>query len=106
VSPRSWRLRIQDILQSLKDIQIFVSDQTLETFLSDKKTYFAVIRSLEIIGEAANHVPDGIKLKYPAIPRRKMKDLRNILSHQYFGVDNEMIWTTVHDNLFPLRSNS
>lgn len=103
MSPRGWRLRIQDILDGFQDLKSFVEGMTPDQFQTDKKTYFAVIRSLEVIGEAAHHVPDEIKQKYPQIPWRKLKDFRNVLIHEYFGVDNEIVWRTLHVDLFPLK---
>ena len=75
----------------------------LEQFRSDKKTYFAVIRSLEILGEASHHLPEAIKEKYPDIPWRKMKDFRNLLIHEYFGVDADIVWNTIQNELIPLK---
>jgi len=83
VSPRSWKLRIDDILESIADIEIFTKGMTQDRFEKDKKTYLAVVRSLEVIGEASHHVPESIKAKYPKVPWRKMKDFRNILIHEY-----------------------
>lgn len=103
MSPRSWKLRVEDILQSIEDVETFTSGQTFQEFESDKKTYFAVIRSLEILGEASHHVPDAIKKNHPDIPWRKMKDFRNVLIHEYFGVDPEVVWTTLQTELLPLR---
>ncbi|MDZ4677592.1 MAG: DUF86 domain-containing protein [Oligoflexia bacterium] len=102
MSPRAWKLRIHDILDGIKDIKSFIADRTREQFSADKKTYLAVIRSLEVIGEAAHHTPDAIKKKYPEIPWRKIKDFRNVLVHQYFGIDNDIIWKTINDELLSL----
>ena len=87
MSPRNWLLRIEDILESIEDIENFISGMNFKEFEDDKKTYKAVIRSLEVIGEASHHLPDEIKSKHPEVPWRKMKDFRNVLIHEYFGVD-------------------
>ena len=59
----------------------------------------AVVRNFEIIGEAAKNIPDQIKEKYPEIPWKKMYGLRNLISHEYFGVDYEMIWQIITEDL-------
>ncbi|MDZ4660575.1 MAG: DUF86 domain-containing protein [Pseudomonadota bacterium] len=102
--PRAWKLRIRDILDSMNHIKSFIAGMNQEQFRSDKKTYLAIVRCLEIIGEASHHVPDTIKNKYADIPWRKLKDFRNVLAHQYFGVDDEIVWKTIHDDLLPLGS--
>ena len=65
----------------------YTSSYTFETFVNDKKTVDAVLRSLEIIGKAARNVPEGIRRKYPAVPWRRVVGLRNVVVHHYFGVD-------------------
>jgi uncharacterized protein with HEPN domain len=77
---------------------------TYEQWVIDAKTIDAVIRNLEIIGEAATHMPADIISMYPEIPWRKMKTMRNVLIHEYFGVDVEVIWKTVSDDLPGLNS--
>ena len=69
----------------------------------DRKTIDAVIRNCKIIGEAATNVPDEIQRKYLEIPWAKMKGIRNILIHEYFGVDIEVIWETIQKDLGPLK---
>jgi uncharacterized protein with HEPN domain len=103
VSPRDWDLRISDILGCIKEIRSFISGVTPEQFPKDRKTYLAVIRSLEVIGEAAHHVPEAVKGKFPEVPWRKLKDFRNLLIHEYHGVDNDIVWKTIQDDLFPLE---
>lgn len=103
--PRSWKLRVRDILGAIDDVKQFSADvTTAEGFRTDKKTYFAVLRCLEIIGEAAHHVPEKIKDKYPEIPWRKLKDFRNILIHEYFGVDDSIVWKTAKEDILPLKA--
>ena len=66
-----------------------------EGFCSDEKTFDAVVRNLEIIGEAAKHVPDDIRARIPAVEWRKVAGLRDMLAHAYFGIDNEILWDVV-----------
>ena len=59
----------------------------------------AVVRNFEIIGEASKNIPEKIRNKYPSVPWRKMIGLRNLISHEYFGIDYEMIWTIAKESL-------
>ncbi|HRN25618.1 MAG: DUF86 domain-containing protein [Ignavibacteriaceae bacterium] len=74
----------------------------LNLFCNDTKTVDAVIRNFEIIGEAAKNLPDEIKIKYPEVPRKEMYYLRNKVSHEYFGIDYEVIWD-ISKNHLPLN---
>jgi uncharacterized protein with HEPN domain len=65
----------------------------------DQKTVDAVVRNLEIIGEAASHVPQDIQSRFSSIPWGKMKGIRNIMIHAYFGVDVSILWTTINEDL-------
>lgn len=65
---------------------------------------FAVIRALEVIGEAAHRVPPSVRQRYAQVPWRNVIGMRNVLIHGYFGVDVEVIWKTVHESLPPLRA--
>lgn len=103
VSPRSWKFRIEDILDSLDKIASYVEGIDNEEWKKDNKTIDAVIRNLEIIGEAANHIPQVVQEKYPEVPWVLMRGMRNILIHQYFGVDVDVIWQTVREDLPGLK---
>ena len=100
---RNWKLRIQDILESIENIEEYVKGQTLEFFSQDKKTFDAVIRNFEIIGEASHHVPDVIRKTYPEVPWQILKDFRNKVAHEYFGVDRGIVWRTIQQRLLPLK---
>lgn len=100
---RDWRLRITDILDALERIEGYVAGQTRELFLADRMVIDAVTRNLEIIGEAARHVPGFVKKGHARVPWDKLRELRNYLAHEYFGVDHRLIWETATRNLPPLR---
>ena len=85
------------------NIAQFVEGMAYEEFAADDKTAFAVVRALEMIGEAAKHVPDEMRLKYPDVPWRAVVGTRDMLIHAYFGVDLEVVWRTVTQDLKPLR---
>src|SRR5258708_14075175 len=91
MSKRAPKLYFEDIVTAIDDIENFTQGMTFETFENDKKTVQAVVRSLEIIGEAANHLPQEIKKKYSDIPWRDIASMRNKELHQYFGVDEEVL---------------
>ncbi|MCG2743983.1 MAG: DUF86 domain-containing protein [Desulfobacteraceae bacterium] len=81
----------------------YTKDLDFSSWSQDRKTIDAVIRNLEIIGEAASHIPESIQSKYPEIPWIQMKGMRNILIHEYFGVDIDVLWQTVIDDLPRLK---
>ncbi len=89
---RDWRLYQDDILEACEKILRYVAGMTREAFLADTKTFDAVVRNLEIIGEASAHLPDSVRVKTPDIPWKRMQGLRNILAHAYFGVDEDIVW--------------
>lgn len=90
---------IQDILESIDAALDFVAEFDLESFSRDRKTKSATIRELEIIGEAANRISAAKKEEYSAVPWRLMKDLRNVLSHEYFGINDEVVLDIVKQKL-------
>lgn len=92
MSHREWRLRIQDMIDAIRDIETFLNDKSIEEFKNDRLTYLAVIKAFEILGEASHHVHASIKSKYNEIPWRTIKDFRNRLSHGYFDIDPEVVW--------------
>jgi len=93
---------LRDILESIEKAFRFVQGMDEKDFLKDEKTVFAVIRALEIVGEAAKKIPDDIRGKYPDIPWREMTGMRDKLIHDYFGVNLKLIWKTVQEDLPPL----
>ena len=102
MSPRDWRKRVQDILGAIEKIQAYTRGLSLESLSDDEKTVDAVVRNLTVIGEATRHVPVEIQTRYPAIPWDDMRDMRNIVVHEYFRVSYPILWRTIQGNLPPL----
>lgn len=102
---RDFRLYLDDILESIHQIRTYLTDQDYEAFRNDRKTQDAVIRNLEIIGEAAGKLPEQMQKEEPAIDWRKIKGLYNILIHEYFGVNLPIVWDVVQNKLEPLESS-
>ena len=102
MSPRNWRLRLEDILESIVRIADYTKGMNEETFANDQKTIDAVIRNMAIIGEAARFIPNELEVKYPYLPWAKMRGFRNVVIHEYFGVSVSILWQTVQRNLPPL----
>lgn len=100
--PRNWTLRVVDILDAITAIQQFTVGMDFATFTNDRKTLDAVLRNFTIIGEAARHVSDDVVAAYPEVPWQDMRDMRNILMHEYFGVNLQIVWNTIQIYLPPL----
>jgi uncharacterized protein with HEPN domain len=96
---RPYKLRVEDILISMEKIEKYVADKGFEQIVRDELLIDAVVRNLEIIGEASRHVPEEIRSQWPGIPWHRMAGLRNVVIHQYFDVDLEALWKIVSDNL-------
>lgn len=99
-----YRVYIEDILISIKKIQCYVGDSSFEDFISNEMKLDAVVRNLEIIGEASRQIPPEIREKYSDIEWRKIGDFRNVLAHEYFGIDHEILWDIIMNKLNPLRA--
>lgn len=93
-SSRDWSFRIKDILHAIDKIEHYTKNMTAAEFKKNELVIDAVIRNFEIIGEASNSLPITFQRDYPHIPWRQMIALRNILIHEYFGVDVSTIWQT------------
>jgi len=100
---RNISLYLKDIFQNMQDAEEFIEGLSYEQFLADKRTFNAVVRSLEVIGEAAKNVPDEIRTKYPLVPWKEMAGMRDKVIHFYFGVDHEAVWIAVKDRIPAVR---
>ena len=103
---RDFRLYLDDILDAIAQIRSYVHGMSQEDFAHDRKTQDAVVRNLEIIGEAAGNLPEEVLKKIPQIEWRKIKALRNILIHEYFGINLSIVWDLVQNKLGSLEAAS
>ena len=101
---REMRDHLKDIADAAAAIAEFLSDlSSLEELEADRKSIFAVVRALEIMGEAAKRIPEGFRRKHSGIPWREMAGMRDKLIHEYFGVDVAVLWKTATEDVPPVR---
>jgi uncharacterized protein with HEPN domain len=103
MSKRDWKLFLFDILEAIRRIEKYIEDMNYEAFLRDTKTQDAVVRNLEIIGEAARKVPESIKERYSKVPWSQVIGLRNRLIHGYFVIDYDIVWYIISNELKELK---
>lgn len=98
-SDRDQRLYLEDMVTAMARIAEYIESHNEATFVQDYKTLDAVIRNLEVIGEASKNISKSLKAKNPGIPWDEMYRLRNRITHEYFGVDYHIIWSIVYHEL-------
>ena len=100
MSSRSPKLYVLDILQACDDILSFTrAMDSADSLQADRRTFLAVIHSIQVIGEAARQMPKIFREKHPEIPWRETVALRNVIAHEYFGLDNEIIWDVIQTQI-------
>jgi len=100
---RSWQLFLRDMLESAVKVERFTSGLELAQFLANEMLYDAVLRNLELLGEAAKRVPDEVRGRYPSVDWRGIASLRDVLAHSYFALDDETLWRIVSEDVRRLR---
>lgn len=97
--PRDYRIYFEDILDAVRKVRSYTDGLSKTAFIQDDKTFDAVVRNLEIIGEAAKSIPDSVRVNAQEIEWKKIAELRDILIHEYFGIDGEIVWDIVQHKL-------
>ena len=95
MSKREPRLLLEDIFSSIEKIKTYTTNHNYQSFIDDSKTVDAVIRNFEIIGEAANRLPEDFKDKYHQINWYRLRGFRNRIVHDYMGIDFQIVWTII-----------
>ena len=99
---RDWRFRVRDILAAVEAIARYTDGMTCEELTADQRTADAVIRNLMTMGESIRWIPEPILDAHPDVPWHLMRAVRNVVVHEYFGVDARILWETVQGDLPPL----
>ena len=99
---REWRLYVDDMRQACRKVLRYTQGLDLERLRRDEKAYDAVVRNLEVIGEAAKHIPQAVRAQMPGIEWRKIAGLRDVLAHAYFGIDDAVLWDVIQNKVPPL----
>jgi uncharacterized protein with HEPN domain len=102
-SQREWHFYIQDMMSFTEKALSYTEGLSQKAFIESELTYDATLRNLELIGEAATHIPEDIRQQYADIPWRMIIATRNRLIHGYLGIDNDILWSIIQDELPVLR---
>jgi uncharacterized protein with HEPN domain len=96
---RDYKLFIKDLLECINKIEDFVVEMSFDEFMKDEKTKSAVVREIEVMGEAVKNIPSSIRERYKDIPWNQMAKTRDKIIHFYFGVDYEIVWRVIRERL-------
>ena len=102
---RDYILFLEDILNSIEKLEKYTKDLDFKAFSENDMVIDAVTRNLEVMGEAITNVPPDVQKKYPEVEWKEAKGFRNILIHDYFGIDLESIWDTINDDIPLLKKH-
>ena len=96
---RNWKLNIQEMIEFAQRVLAYTDRMDQESFLADTRTYDAALRNIELIGEASSHVPQDIRDAHPQIEWRRIIATRNQVAHGYMGIDSDILWDIIHNDL-------
>jgi uncharacterized protein with HEPN domain len=94
---------LDDILDTIADIEAFTDGVDFDEFQANREKVLAVIKSIEILGEAVKKIPDEIRAEYPQVPWRAIAGMRDVLVHEYWGIDIAVVWSTVEEGILTFK---
>ncbi len=100
-----WTFHLLQMIFAIEKIERYVQGMTRVDFLADERTIDAVIRNLEIVGEATHHIPNKVRHHHKGIPWTTLRHMRNFLAHEYFDVDPKIVWETVAKDLSAIKKS-
>ena len=101
--PRAYKAYLKDILDAISKIENYTNDIAFDDFVADELIKDGFVRNLEVIGEAVKNIPEDVKDKKPEVEWKKIAGLRDILIHDYFGIDEDIVWDAVKNKLPELK---
>ena len=99
MSEREWRFYVDDMIGFVEKVIAYTDGLDQNDFMESRLNYDATLRNIELIGEAATHIPEPIRNDYPGIPWRQLIATRNRLIHGYLGIDNDTLWSIIRDDI-------
>lgn len=103
MSPRSWKIRIHDMLKAIEEATAIATHKDATEFKNDRAAVLAVLACIQILGEASNHIPESIKEKYSEVPWNEIRGMRNRIAHEYFEIDESLVWETCKNDFPDLK---
>lgn len=96
---REWRFYLEDMIEFAELVLEYTEGYDQAQFINDRRTYDATLRNLELIGEAATHIPDEVRESHDGIPWRQLTATRNRIIHAYLGLDNDILWSIIETDV-------
>ncbi len=103
--PRAWHFYLDDMIGFAENVLAYTEGHSQHSFVASQLNYDATLRNLELIGEAATHIPPEVRDLMPQIPWRQVIATRNRLIHGYLGIDNDILWSIIQDDIPSLLAN-
>ncbi len=101
---RDVGLYLEDMLEAVRRVSEYSSGLTRAELVADRKTVDAIVRNLEILGEAAKHVPAEVRSRNPAVDWKRIAGMRDVLAHDYFGIDEDILWDVIANKIPALQA--